>query len=154
MFRTVPDTLHPKWKSNLPYPNHVCHLRIAQTPDQRRLSLALGHWRRCVNVTGYTAGRKRRLKTEVCGGRRGLSSPCGFPLFLRGGHFMGNAVAPMCDQGFGPPAGGLPALRAGEKRKRYPRNQLFARRGSGRSPTHKSKGGRPQSDSCRCSPAG
>jgi hypothetical protein len=42
-------------------------------------------------------------------GRRGSWSPHGFPSFLCGGRPAGDAMVPMCDQGFGPPAGGRTA---------------------------------------------
>jgi hypothetical protein len=40
-------------------------------------------------------------------GQRGSSSPRGFPSFLCGGRPSGDAMAPMCDQGFGPSMGAL-----------------------------------------------
>jgi hypothetical protein len=57
------------------------------------------------------------LKAEVCGGRRGSSSPRAFPLFLCGGRPARDAMAPMCDEGFSPSIADLLPPRAGRKRE-------------------------------------
>jgi hypothetical protein len=63
----------------------VC--RCAQA--RKRWPKSLEHRHRCTEVTGYTAGTKPKLKAEVCGGRRGPSSPRRFPFFLGGGRPRG-----------------------------------------------------------------
>jgi hypothetical protein len=45
--------------------------------------------------------RKGDAKAEISGGRRGSSSPHGFPSFFGGGR-VGEGMAPICDKGFGP----------------------------------------------------
>jgi hypothetical protein len=77
--------------------------------------------------TDYTAGIKRKQKAQVCGGRRGPSSPRGFPSFLCAGRPAGEAMLPTCDEGLGPLPGRPPAAPRGRKAKATSENRLFIR---------------------------
>jgi hypothetical protein len=62
-----------------------------------------------------TPAAKSKLRST-----RGSSSPRGCPSFLCGGRLAGDAIAPMCDQGFGPTMGALPPPARVESGKENP----------------------------------
>jgi hypothetical protein len=68
--------------------------------------LALERWHRYTKVTGDTAGNKRKLKSAAAGGDV-KSAWVPIVPFLQGGRAPGEAMASMCEQGFGPSTGAV-----------------------------------------------
>jgi hypothetical protein len=100
---------------------------------------------------GHIAGTNGKQRAELCDGRRGSSSPRGFPSFLWGDAPRGMRWHP-CVSRASARRWGFPSPRLGAGRHRT--NRLSTPRSTRRSPTQKSKAGHSRRDFSRSAPAG